>query len=440
MTDQEMTQDADDDVSIAELFSLEEELPFCVYDDIKDKLVARGVPAEEIAFIHEAKTETQKSALFEKVRNGDVRVLIGSTPKMGTGTNVQDKLIALHDLDIPWRPADLEQRRGRMVRQGNENDKVHLFRYVTTGTFDAVSYQTLEAKQKFIGQVMTNQAVGRSCEDIDQSALSYAQIKAACTGDTRFKEKMQLETDVQTLRLQRTEHLNTQDEMREKVARLPDQIRAAEQKLTLIRKDYDSVSVHPRDEQGIQFSIDINGETLTDKTEAAKRVAAYFSAAAKNPGEDIMVGNFCGFPLSINCQMNHIFATLHGQTTHTAELSMSTGYIVRGLQDIVNGIGRKLQKQTREIAEMKVDLQQAQERADQPFPLEAELTQKSDRLATLSDALRKEAMARMKDGGKQGRQTFYFDRNRRNELRNAANQAGQKPQEKQHSKDAPAVE
>lgn len=440
MTDQEMTQDADDDVSIAELFSLEEELPFCVYDDIKDKLVARGVPAEEIAFIHEAKTETQKSALFEKVRNGDVRVLIGSTPKMGTGTNVQDKLIALHDLDIPWRPADLEQRRGRMVRQGNENDKVHLFRYVTTGTFDAVSYQTLEAKQKFIGQVMTNQAVGRSCEDIDQSALSYAQIKAACTGDTRFKEKMQLETDVQTLRLQRTEHLNTQDEMREKVAKLPDQIQAAEQKLTLIRKDYDSVSVLPRDDQGIQFSIDINGETLTDKTEAAKRVAAYFSAAAKNPGQDIMVGNFCGFPLSINCQMNHIFATLHGQTTHTAELSMSTSYIVRGLQDIVNGIGRKLQKQTRAIAEMKVDLQQAQERADQPFPLEAELTQKSERLATLSDALRKEAMARMKDGGKQGRQTFYFDRNRRNELRNAAKQAGQKPQEKQNSKDALAME
>ncbi len=440
MTDQDVMQDADDDVSIAELFSLEEELPFCVYDDIKDKLVARGVPAEEIAFIHEAKTETQKSALFEKVRNGDVRVLIGSTPKMGTGTNVQDKLIALHDLDIPWRPADLERRRGRMVRQGNENDKVHLFRYVTTGTFDAVSYQTLEAKQKFIGQVMTNQAVGRSCEDIDQSALSYAQIKAACTGDLRFKEKMQLETDVQSLRLQRTEHLNTQDEMREKVAKLPDQIQAAEQKVALIQQDYDSVSQLPRDENGLQFSIDVNSKTITDKTEAAKRVSAYFSAAAKNPGQDIMIGNFCGFPLSINCQMNHIFATLHGQASHTAELSMSTNYIVRGLQDMVNGIGRKLQKKTREIAEMKVDLQQAKERADQPFPLEAELTEKSERLSSLSDALRKEAVARLKDGAKQGRQTFYFDRNRRNELRNAAKQAGQKPQEKQHSKDTPAVE
>lgn len=424
-----------DDVSVAEMFSLEEELPFCVYDDIKEKLVSRGVPAEEIAFIHEAKTEAQKSALFEKVRNGDVRVLIGSTPKMGTGTNVQDKLIALHDLDIPWRPADLEQRRGRMVRQGNENDKVHLYRYVTTGTFDAVSYQTLEAKQKFIGQVMTSQPVGRSCEDIDQSALSYAQIKAACTGDGRFKEKMQLETEVQALQIQRTEHLNTQDEMREKVAKLPHKIFMAEGNLSLIQLDYNQVAALPRDENGLQFSIDINGETITDKTEAAKRVSAYFSAAGKNPGQDIMVGNFCGFPLSITCQMNHIFATLHGQTTHTAELSISTNYIVRGLQDLVNGIGRKLQKQTREIAEMKVDLQQAKDRADQPFPQETELTQKSERLASLSDALRKEAMAKMLGGEKQGRQTFYFDRNRRNELRNAAKQAGQKPQEKQNNKE-----
>ncbi len=433
--------EANDDVSVSELFSLEEELPFCVYDDIRDKLTARGVPAEEIAFIHDAKTEAQKSALFEKVRNGEVRVLIGSTPKMGTGTNVQDKLIALHDLDVPWRPADLEQRRGRMVRQGNENKEVHLYRYVTSGTFDAVSYQTLEAKQRFIGQVMTNQPIGRSCEDIDQSALSYAQIKAACTGDSRFKEKMQLETEVQTLRLQRTEHLNTQDEMREKVAKLPAKIQAAEQKIAQIRMDYDSVSALPRDANGgLQFSVDVNGETITDKTEAAKRISAYYPDAAKNPGQDIMIGKFCGFPLSITCQMNHIYATLHGQTIHTAELSMSANYIVRGLQDLVNSIGRKLQNQTRELAELKVDLQQAQERADIPFPLEAELTQKSERLATLSDALRKEAMARMKDGEKPGRRTFYFDRNRRSELRNAAKQAGQKPQEKHAGKEAHTVE
>ena len=352
-------------------------------------------------------------------------MLIGSTRKMGTGTNVQDRLIALHDLDIPWRPADLEQRRGRMVRQGNANENVHLYRYVTTGTFDAVSYQTLEAKQRFIGQVMTNHPVGRSCEDIDQSALTYAQIKTACTGDSRFREQMQLQTDVQALLLQRTEHLNTQDEMREKIKRLPAKIEQAEALCTLMQQDYDRVSALPRDDKGLVFAIEINGETITDKTEAAKRVAAFYSAAAKNPGQDMMIGNFCGFPLSINCQMNHIFATLHGATQYTMELSMSTNYIVRGLQDLVNSIGRSLQKQTRGIGEMKVDLQQAQERADKPFPMEAELAEKTARLTELSDELRREAMARTQGGERPGRQTFYFDKKRRADMRTASAKAGQ---------------
>lgn len=433
-------QDIDDAESTDDLFSLEEELPFCVYDDIKAKLVVRGVPAEEIAFIHDAKTEAQKSALFEKVRSGEVRVIIGSTRKMGTGTNVQDKLIALHDLDIPWRPADLEQRRGRMVRQGNESERVHLYRYVTKGTFDAVSYQTLEAKQRFISQIMTTKSAARSCEDIDQSALTYAQIKAACTGDSRFQEQMQLQADVQALRLQRSEHLNAQDEMREKVAKLPHQIFMAEGRLSLIQQDYRRVSALPRDDNGITFAIEIDGKEITDKTEAAKLVAAFFNEAKKNPGQDIMVGNFCGFPLTVNCQMNHIFASLHGAVTYTGELSMSNGYIVRGLQDIVNGIGRELQKQTRAISEMQVDLRQAEERANQPFPYEEELEEKSARLETLSDALRKEAMANT-NGSQQGRQTFYFDKTRRTELRTVSAQAAQMPgkAEPQQNNDSPHV-
>lgn len=436
---QEQTE-SEDDIPIDEQFSLEEETPFCVYDDIKAKLMARGVPAEEIAFIHEAKTEAQKAALFEKVRNGEVRVLIGSTRKMGTGTNVQDRLIALHDLDVPWRPADLEQRRGRMVRQGNQNEQVHLYRYVTTGTFDAVSYQTLEAKQRFISQVMTNQPVGRSCEDIDQSALTYAQIKAACTGDSRFREQMQLQTDVQALQIQRSEHLNAQDEMREKVANLPRQIEKATELRTLIEQDCKHIAALPHDEKGMVFSIEINGETITDKTEAAKQVAAFFSAAAKNPGQDIMIGNFCGFPLSINAQMNHIFATLHGAAQHSSELSMSTGYIVRGLQDMVNDIGRSLQKQTRSIAEMQVALSQAQERVGQPFPYEAELSEKSERLATITDELRREAMARA-GSERKGRQTFYFDKKRRAELRTTSAKAGQHTEkaEPQKSHDNPNI-
>ena len=189
----EDADDAKDKKSIAEVESLEEECDFCVYDDIRDKLIARGIPAEEIAYIHDAKTEQQKSNLFDKVRNGEIRVLLGSTAKMGTGTNVQKRLIAVHDLDIPWRPADLEQRAGRIIRQGNENKNVQIFRYVTKGTFDAYSYQTLENKQKFISQIMTSKTPARKCEDVDQQALTYSEIKALCTGDERIKEKLMLE-------------------------------------------------------------------------------------------------------------------------------------------------------------------------------------------------------------------------------------------------------
>lgn len=192
----EDADDAKDKKSIAEVESLEEECDFCVYDDIRDKLIARGIPAEEIAYIHDAKTEQQKSNLFDKVRNGEIRVLLGSTAKMGTGTNVQKKLIAVHDLDIPWRPADLEQRAGRIIRQGNENKQVQIFRYVTKGTFDAYSYQTLENKQKFISQIMTSKTPARKCEDVDQQALTYSEIKALCTGDERIKEKLMLENEV----------------------------------------------------------------------------------------------------------------------------------------------------------------------------------------------------------------------------------------------------
>lgn len=229
----EDADDVKDKKSIAEVESLEEECDFCVYDDIRDKLIARGIPAEEIAYIHDAKTEQQKADLFDKVRSGEIRVLLGSTAKMGTGTNVQKKLIAVHDLDIPWRPADLEQRAGRIIRQGNENKQVQIFRYVTKGTFDAYSYQTLENKQKFISQIMTSKTPARKCEDVDQQALTYSEIKALCTGDERIKEKLMLENEVKELRVLAAEHRNTVFEMEDKIARFPEQ----EQKLTAILAD-----------------------------------------------------------------------------------------------------------------------------------------------------------------------------------------------------------
>ena len=216
------SDDAADKKSAAERESLEEECDFCVYDDIKAKLIAKGIPESEIAYIHDAKTEKQKAELFDKVRKGEVRVLLGSTAKMGTGTNVQKKLIAVHDLDIPWRPADLAQRAGRIIRQGNENKNVEIYRYVTKGTFDAYSYQTLENKQKFISQIMTSKTPARKCEDVDQQALTYSEIKALCTGDERIKEKLMLDNEVKELKVLASEHQNTVYEMQDKIKAFPD--------------------------------------------------------------------------------------------------------------------------------------------------------------------------------------------------------------------------
>ena len=205
----------DDEKSVLEKESFEESGNFCIYDDIKKKLINNGVKPEEIAYIHDAKTDEQKSKLFEKVRSGEVRVLLGSTPKMGTGTNIQTKLVALHDLDVPWRPSDLEQRLGRMVRQGNKNETVKLFRYVTKGTFDAYSYQMLENKQRYISQLYTSNA--RTCEDVDQQSLSYSEIKTLCTGDPRIKEVFTLTSDIETLTILRHNHFNTLYEMQDKI-------------------------------------------------------------------------------------------------------------------------------------------------------------------------------------------------------------------------------
>ena len=198
---------------------------FTVYDDIREKLAARGIPREQIAFIHEANTEARKKELFAKVRSGQVRVLMGSTFKMGAGMNVQDRLVALHDLDAPWRPGDLEQRSGRIIRQGNRNKEVHIFRYVTEATFDAYLWQTLENKQKFISQIMTSKSPVRSCEDIDETALSYAEIKALCAGDERIKEKMDLDVDVARLKLMKANHQSQQYRLEDNILRhFPEQI------------------------------------------------------------------------------------------------------------------------------------------------------------------------------------------------------------------------
>ena len=250
---------------LAEKDGVEEETGFTVYDDIREKLVARGIPREQIAFIHEANTEARKKELFSKVRSGQVRVLMGSTFKMGAGMNVQDRLIALHDLDAPWRPGDLEQRSGRIIRQGNMNPEVHIYRYVTEATFDAYLWQTLENKQKFISQIMTSKSPVRSCDDIDETALSYAEIKALCAGDERIKEKMDLDVDVARLKLMKANHQSQQYRLEDNLLRyFPEQIEQNKGFIAGFEADMKILAEHPHPVDGFA-GMTVRGDVLTDK-------------------------------------------------------------------------------------------------------------------------------------------------------------------------------
>jgi hypothetical protein len=235
------------------LHALEEAIPlpdaepaFTIYEDIRQKLIAQGMPADQIAFIHEAKTEVQKKELFSKVRTGQVRVLLGSTAKMGAGTNVQDRLVALHDLDCPWRPGDLAQRKGRIERQGNQNPLVHVYRYVTEGTFDAYLWQTVENKQKFISQIMTSKSPVRSCDDVDETALSFAEIKALCAGDPRIKERMDLDVEVARLKLMKADHQSKQYRLEDQLLKyFPQEIETNKGYIQGFEADQETLAAHP---------------------------------------------------------------------------------------------------------------------------------------------------------------------------------------------------
>ena len=274
-----------------------EEPPFTIYDDIREKLVARGIPREQIAFIHEANTEVRKKELFAKVRSGQVRVLMGSTFKMGAGMNVQDRLVALHDLDCPWRPGDLEQRSGRIIRQGNRNKEVHIYRYVTESTFDAYLWQTVENKQKFISQIMTSKSPVRSCEDIDEAALSYAEIKALCAGDERIREKMDLDVDVARLRLMKANHQSQQYRLEDNILRhFPAQIEENKGFLSGFEADMKTLEQHPHPKDGFA-GMEVKGDLLTDKDNAGAAILEAFKDAKGL--EPVPIGSYRGFAMSL---------------------------------------------------------------------------------------------------------------------------------------------
>lgn len=365
----------------------EPEAAFTVYEDIRQKLIAQGVPSDQVAFIHEANTEVRKKELFAKVRTGQVRVLLGSTSKMGAGTNVQDRLVALHDLDCPWRPGDLAQRKGRIERQGNNNEKVHVFRYVTEGTFDAYLWQTVENKQKFISQIMTSKSPVRSCEDVDETALSFAEIKALCAGDPRIKERMDLDVEVSRLKIMKADHQSKQFRLEDNLLKyFPEKIEANKGFIKGLQADMETLAAHPHPEEGFA-GMEVRGDTLTDKENAG---AALLDACKEvKDKEPVQIGSYRGFSMFVhfNAFEKAYELSLRGQMSHRVELGADArGNLVR--------IDNALAQMPERLNNVQVQLdnlyqQQAAAKAEvgKPFPQEGELQSKTARLVELDSIL-----------------------------------------------------
>lgn len=418
-TGNDSSKEQNDNKSVAEIDSLEETGKFCVYDDIRDKLIAKGVPASEIAYIHNAKTEAQKSELFSKVRSGEVRILLGSTGKMGTGTNVQDRIIALHDLDVPWRPADLEQRRGRMVRQGNINEKVHLYRYVTKGTFDAYSYQLLETKQKFISQVMTDKAPARKCADVDQAALSYGEIKALCTGDDRIREKLTLDNRVKELNSLKADYNNTKYELEDGVAAYPEKRKQLLCTIGNIKSDIDNVKSFVDKDGKLICKLTLGSQTFNLKNDEERKNAAKALTTAvaqvriaDNRKKQVSVGNICGFDISVINNGNvydDIVVTIKGKYSYSAQLGVSAVHNLSKIEGLLYKTESVLDYSQNSLNKLDLDYKTSVALLEKPFEYEAELQEKSARLSELTKILNIE-LAHQKTESKP--KTHYFGKDK----------------------------
>ena len=364
-----------------------EEPAFTIYDDIREKLVARGIPREQIAFIHEANTEARKKELFAKVRTGQVRVLMGSTFKMGAGMNVQDRLVALHDLDCPWRPGDLEQRSGRIIRQGNRNKEVHIYRYVTESTFDAYLWQTVENKQKFISQIMTSKSPVRSCEDVDETALSYAEIKALCAGDKRIKEKMDLDVDVARLKLMKASHQSQQYKLEDSLLKkFPEEIEKSMGFISGLEADMKTLAAHPHPEDGFA-GMTVKNDNLTDKDNAG---AALLEAFKDVRGmEPVPIGTYRGFQMSLTLEDfgKDYVLTLKGQMTHRVTLGKDARGNLSRIDNVLNAMPDRLQNVRNTLDATTAQMEAAKAELGKPFPQEEELRVKSARLAELNAEL-----------------------------------------------------
>ena len=365
----------------------EQEPVFTVYDDIRQKLIAQGMPADQIAFIHEANTEVRKKELFSKVRTGQVRVLMGSTAKMGAGTNVQDRLVALHDLDCPWRPGDLAQRKGRIERQGNQNPLVHVYRYVTEGTFDAYLWQTVENKQKFISQIMTSKSPVRSCDDVDETALSFAEIKALCAGDPRIKERMDLDVEVAKLKLMKADHQSKQYRLEDQLLKyFPQEIETNKGYIQGFEADLETLSTHPHPADGFA-GMEIRGDLLTDKENAG---AALLDACKEVKTSDpVQIGSYRGYAMSVefSAWKQEYTLLLKGQMTHRATLGTDPRGNLTRIDNALAQMPQRLEAVKNQLENLYQQQAAAKEEVGKPFPFEDDLRVKSARLVELDTLL-----------------------------------------------------
>ena len=376
------------------LHALEDAIPldkpepaFTIYEDIRQKLIAQGMPANQIAFIHEANTEVRKKELFAKVRTGQVRVLLGSTSKMGAGTNVQDRLVALHDLDCPWRPGDLAQRKGRIERQGNKNPLVHVYRYVTEGTFDAYLWQTVENKQKFISQIMTSKSPVRSCDDVDETALSFAEIKALCAGDPRIKERMDLDVEVARLKLMKADHQSKQYRLEDQLLKyFPQEIENNKGYIKGFEKDLEILAAHPHPEDGFA-GMEVRGDVLTDKENAG---AALLDACKEvKDSEPVRIGSYRGFAMSVEFQAwkQEYTLLLKGKMTHRATLGTDPRGNLTRIDNALAQMPQRLEAVQNQLNNLYQQQAAAKEELSKPFLYEDDLQIKTARLVELDTLL-----------------------------------------------------
>ena len=360
---------------------------FNVYDDIRSKLLNAGVPEQEIEFIHNADTENKKAELFSKVRSGQVRVLLGSTAKMGAGTNVQTLLVAVHHLDVGWRPSDMTQRNGRIIRQGNQNKQVYVYNYVTESTFDAYLYQTLENKQKFISQIMTSKSPMRSCDDIDEQALSYAEIKALCAGDPRIREKMDLDVQVAKLKVLRGDFQNQKYRLEDKLLKtFPEEIQKQKTRITALQQDSQIAAAHPQDKESF-CGMTIKGMVYDDKKAAGERLLL---ARQEMPNADMMLlGTYRGFELNIRFDRfkNEHQAVLRAELSYPVSLGDDARGNITRLDNAIDNFADRIADAENALQNLEQQKQAAEIEVAKPFSQEEELQEKSARLAELNALL-----------------------------------------------------